>query len=81
MINGAHAIIYSTKPDADRAVLRDVGWPALTVPMGFTLDSMPAGLEFLGRAFSEPRLFGFAYAYEQATKHRRPPTTTPALGR
>jgi amidase len=49
--------------------------------MGFTVDSMPAGLEFLGRSFSEPKLLGFAYAYEQGTKHRRPPGTVPALGR
>jgi len=58
-----------------------LAWPALTVPMGFTVDSMPAGLEFLGRAFSEPRLLGFAFAYEQGTKHRRPPSTTPTLAR
>lgn len=58
-----------------------VGWPAITVPMGFTVDSMPAGLEFLGRAFSEERLFGFAFGYEQGTKHRRPPSTTPIIGR
>ena len=58
-----------------------LAWPALTVPMGLTVDSMPAGLEFLGRAFSEPRLLGFAFAYEQGTKHRRPPSTTPTLAR
>src|SRR5262252_479535 len=50
------------------------GFPAITVPMGYTRgDTLPAGLQFLGRAWSEPRLLELAYAYEQATHHRRPP--------
>lgn len=65
----------------NRGLSPTLAWPALTVPMGFTPDGLPAGLEFLGRPWSEPRLFGLAFAYEQATKHRRPPGTTPALGR
>jgi Asp-tRNA(Asn)/Glu-tRNA(Gln) amidotransferase A subunit family amidase len=55
------------------------GFPALTVPMGFVRGTLPAGLQFLGRAWSEPMLIKFAYAYEQATKHRRPPASTPPL--
>jgi Asp-tRNA(Asn)/Glu-tRNA(Gln) amidotransferase A subunit family amidase len=55
------------------------GFPAITVPMGFTYGSLPAGLTFLGRLFSEPDLIRFAYAYEQATKHRRPPEEFPPL--
>lgn len=51
----------------------------ITVPMGFTRDNLPAGLAFLGLPFSEPTLIKFAYAYEQATHHRRPPATTPPL--
>jgi Asp-tRNA(Asn)/Glu-tRNA(Gln) amidotransferase A subunit family amidase len=47
--------------------------------MGFTRDALPVGLEFLGRPFSESRLLGLGYAFEQATRHRRPPRTTPAL--
>lgn len=50
------------------------GQPAITVPMGFTAEGLPAGLQILGKPFSEPDLFKFAYAYEQATKHRKPPT-------
>jgi amidase len=51
----------------------------ITVPMGFTRDRLPAGLAFLGLPFSEPTLIKLAYAYEQATHHRRPPATTPSL--
>jgi amidase len=57
------------------------GLPAIVVPGGFTPDGLPVGVELLGRAWSEPQLIKFAYAYEQATHHRRPPASTPALGR
>jgi amidase len=57
------------------------GLPAIVVPAGFTPDGLPIGVELLGRAWSEPQLIKFAYAYEQATHHRRPPASTPALGR
>ena len=50
------------------------GFPAITVPMGATHgDTLPAGLQFFGRAWSEATLLRLAYAYEQATHHRRPP--------
>jgi amidase len=49
------------------------GFPAITVPMGWTRGTLPAGLQFLGDAWSEPRLIALAFAYEQATRHRRPP--------
>jgi amidase len=49
------------------------GYPTVTVPMGF-LSGLPVGISFVGRAWSEPVLLRIAYAYEQATKHRRPPT-------
>jgi Asp-tRNA(Asn)/Glu-tRNA(Gln) amidotransferase A subunit family amidase len=56
------------------------GFPAITVPMGYTRGgALPAGLQFFGRAWSEPTLIKFAYAYEQATRHRRPPTSVPPL--
>ena len=65
----------------NRGLSPTLAWPAITVPMGFTSDAFPAGLEFLGRPFTESRLLGYAYAYEQATRHRRPPPTTPRLPR
>ena len=56
------------------------GFPAITVPMGYTRgDRLPAGLQFLGRAWSEADLIRLAYAYEQSTRHRRPPQSTPPL--
>ncbi len=56
-----------------------IGFPALTVPAGFTSDGLPVGLEIMGRPFTEGMLIQYAYAYEQATHRRRPPATTPAL--
>ena len=51
----------------------------ITVPSGFTTDNLPVGISFFGRPYSEPTLLKLAYAYEQATHHRVPPKTTPAL--
>jgi amidase len=52
------------------------GYPHITVPAGF-FRGLPVGISFFGRAWSEPTLIRIAYAYEQATKHRRPPTFAP----
>jgi amidase len=49
------------------------GFPAITVPMGYTRGTLPAGLQIFGRPWSESTLLRLAYAYEQATHHRRPP--------
>ena len=54
-------------------------WPALIVPMGFTHEDLPSGLQFIGRPFSDAQLIEAGYAYEQATKHRHPPGTVPPL--
>jgi amidase len=59
--------------DNSQQIAPPTGMPAITVPMGFTHGTLPAGLSILGRSFSEPTLFKFAYAYEQATLHRRLP--------
>ena len=47
--------------------------------VGYTYDTLPAGLTFVGRSFSEALLIKLAYAYEQATHHRHPPPQFPAL--
>lgn len=56
-----------------------LGFPAMTVPAGFTTDGLPVGIEFMARPFAEATLFKLGYAYEQGTHHRRPPASTPAL--
>ena len=54
-------------------------WPALTVPSGYLGEGLPQGLQILGRAWDEAKIIGYAYAYEQATHHRRAPPTVPPL--
>ena len=65
--------------DNNQVISPMTGLPAITVPMGYTHGNLPAGLQLLGRAFAEEDLFRFAYAYEQATHHRRAPVAFPGL--
>jgi amidase len=58
---------------APSTVTSVAGYPQISVPMGM-YKGLPVGLSFFGRAWSEPTLIKLAYAYEQATKHRKPPT-------
>jgi amidase len=55
------------------------GFPDLIVPAGMTKDGLPVTISFFGPAFSEPKLFGYGYDFEQATKARVLPKNTPAL--
>ena len=55
------------------------GLPALSIPAGFTLRGLPAGLEMLGRPFADSHLLALGYAFEQITTHRRAPFSTPPL--
>ncbi len=56
------------------------GFPAVNVPMGYSRGGiLPAGITFFGRAWADADLIKYAYAYEQATRHRRPPASTPPL--
>jgi amidase len=53
--------------------------PTIVVPAGFTRDNLPAGVCFIGRPYDDGNLIKLAYAYEQATHHRRPPASTTGL--
>jgi amidase len=55
------------------------GYPSIIVPAGTLSNGTPFGIALLGRAFSEPALLSLAYAFEQATKVRRSPSTTLAI--
>lgn len=59
--------------DNSQLIPPHTGLPAVSVPMGFTPGNLPAGLQIVGQLFGEGPLLGLAYAYEQATSHRRPP--------
>jgi Asp-tRNA(Asn)/Glu-tRNA(Gln) amidotransferase A subunit family amidase len=71
----------TTPAGATTWIASGLHWPAAVVPMGYTYEELPSGLQFIGRPWSEPLLIGIAYAYEQATRHRRPPATVPSLDR
>jgi amidase len=62
------------KGDNNQVIAPHTGQPAFTVPMGFTKDNLPVGLQFLGKMYDEPTLIKLTYSYEQGTKHRKPPT-------
>src|SRR5215208_1039956 len=72
LISGDHFTGASSTPAAV------AGYPNINVPAGFA-HNLPIGISFFGRAFSEARLVKLAYAYEQATKHRRAPQFIPTL--
>lgn len=70
LVNGDNHLGGSSSPAARS------GYPNITVPMGF-VDGLPVGISFFGRAWSEPVLLEIAYAYEQASQHRRAPRFLP----
>jgi amidase len=55
------------------------GFPAISMPAGFTSDGLPVGMDLLGQPWSEPTLLKVAFAYERAAAPRKPPKTTPPL--
>jgi len=66
LVNGDHFGGGSSEPAAIS------GYPNISVPAGY-VQGLPVGISFFGRAWSEPTLIKLAYAYEQATKHRKAP--------
>ncbi len=65
---------YGTEPGTCEESA-STGLPQVTVPAGYLGGRYPVGVSFLGRMWTDRRLLGLAYAYEQATRHRRPPPT------
>jgi Asp-tRNA(Asn)/Glu-tRNA(Gln) amidotransferase A subunit family amidase len=63
----------SEGPHSATAWVNTIGVPAVVVPAGFYASGLPFGLEFSGRPWKDGDLLGFAYAWEQATRLRRPP--------
>ena len=53
--------------------------PSVVVPAGFTRDNLPAGITFLGRPYDDAKMIKLAFAYEQATRHRKPPASVTPL--
>jgi amidase len=73
LVNGDHFTGGSSTPAAV------AGYPNINVPAGF-VHRLPVGISFFGGAYTEPTLIKIAYAFEQATKHRRAPEFLPTLG-
>lgn len=65
--------------DNSQVLVPTAGLPAVTVPMGFWQDRLPAGLQVVGRPYAEGNLIEIAYSYEQRTQHRKPPMGFPVL--
>src|SRR5450631_300622 len=77
--------VGETQIERNGALGSVTGFPSIVVPGGFSSPTstarlgIPVGIEFLGRPWSENVLIEIGYGYEQATKHRRPPPSTPPL--
>lgn len=89
--NGITAFVYPTlrrKPapigqpqgGSNCQLSATTGFPALSMPAGFTEDGLPVGMDLLGQPWTEGKLLKVAYAYERLVGPRRAPKTTPPLG-
>ena len=66
-------VIGGAQAGSNAALSANTGFPAISVPAGFTAGGFPVGVELIGRPFAEPILLALAFDYEQVTHHRRPP--------
>lgn len=73
VVSGDRGSIGSSTPAAL------AGYPLVTVPAGYAFGELPVGVTFMGRRWSEPTLIKIAFAFEQATRVRRPPKFLPTL--
>jgi len=71
--------VSSPAGDNSQVLSPQTGFPAITVPMGFTHGTLPAGLTFLGPAFGESTLIRYAYDFEQTVRQRKDPPLFPRL--
>jgi amidase len=69
----------SAATDSATSFANFTGYPDFIVPAGMTKEGLPVTISFFGKAWSEPKLIGYAYDFEQATKALTQPKTTPAL--
>ena len=68
------ARVWTTLTYPTNTLIASQAWlPAITVPAGFAGERLPVGLELMGKPYDEATLFRLAYAFEQATRHRRAP--------
>ena len=67
-----HALVFPHMLNA--SISARAGYPSVTVPAGYAQSGRPVGITFTGTAYSEPDLIRFAYAFERATRLRRPPS-------
>lgn len=68
-----------TSTESPTNIANQTGFPDLIVPAGMTKEGLPVTISFFGPAFSEAKLLGYGYDFEQATKALKLPKNTPAL--
>lgn len=64
---------------ATMAGYSSVGFPSIVIPMGFGSQGLPMSIAIFGKPYEDRQIIGFAYAYEQASKLRRPSKLVPPL--
>ena len=73
------AIIGQPQLGSNCQLSATIGFPAMSMPAGFTADGLPVGMDLLGQPWSEGKLLKVAFAYERLVAPRKPPKSTPGL--